>query len=470
MGFMFHKRSKSPGPSPSQSIAPVEPMPALPSPPSAEVRAQAPIHARFAKANRESWIEKKGSRGAAKGPIIPSRRGAPTLSFIAQTPEPEDRVPIAFVRAPARSGTSRSGGSERAMSPVQRGRSPVQRAISPPCAALLSPASTKSANPIPRVESPPPIVELEGSVSTSAIINIAYPRPAKAGTMDSAQMKPAPTGPLPLPPITTAASPPRAVSPLPLWMTSPVQRVETASPPGIMSPTALSPTMTGRVTPTLPVSGKYQVTVQKREAMRGPSAYQSVPAPVDEPELAYARGGEHTIAVSAPGSPVQRQDPPRAFSPAPSLSSGLRRTPSLPPAKREQSPSVVRGRDHPFPTRPVERQRSANVNVPTFHLSVEGIDDPRLARVGFYMSPSSISATDVTSSSLHRSQRDRDLLSVDPFTRVSDAPSSVYSDSSSILDVVDRQEIMSEDEHGQRRQNLIQNVGRLVLSDRRVLV
>ncbi|KAH7107130.1 hypothetical protein BKA62DRAFT_668167 [Auriculariales sp. MPI-PUGE-AT-0066] len=435
--FKFTKRSKSTGtPEPVEtSAAMVPPVPTTPS----SLRS-APIHARFAKANRESWIQKKGYREVVQGPIIPSRRGAPTLSFITQ--EPEEVSPLTYM--PALSSSSHSDGIKSPSSP-ERALSPVQRAISPPM-RMTTPTSVARNSPQLRVQSPSPSADIEPPLKTSTAIRIMYPKATK----------PAPHGPLPEPPLPALE---RAVSP--------VQRTDSTSP---ASRAAYK--KSGRAVPILPVSGMYQVTVQKREVTIMPPLLKVAPtsySSVEETELHYA--------ASAPTTPLRGRTelPQRAFTPAPAASTGLRRTPSLPPTRRvNPAGELVRGREHPFPLRPVQRQASAQQLQPAFRVEVE-VDDPRINRVGFYMSPSggASSAMDISSSGMRldvpRNPRGR---SVDPSSRRSGDPPSMYSDVSfgdSIGEEVTSRQLMSELEHDMRRQNLISNVDRLVVQDRRVI-
>lgn len=178
---------------------------------------------------------------------------------------------------------------------------------------------------------------------------------------------------------------------------------------------------------------------------------------------------KYTVTASAPTTPMHSAGEDfgrivRAFSPAPSAASGLRRTPSLPPARREDVPSTPqtftgakRGREHPFPLRPVApRARPA----PSAYSGsvTDDEDDAKLARVGFYLPAASVSATDLSSSSLRPPP-------INP--RISEARSSLYSQASAEDSFYN---IMSEAQHDERREKLINNVERIILKDARVMI
>lgn len=178
---------------------------------------------------------------------------------------------------------------------------------------------------------------------------------------------------------------------------------------------------------------------------------------------------KYTVTASAPTTPMHSAGEDygrivRAFSPAPSAASGLRRTPSLPPARREDVPSTPqtftgakRGREHPFPLRPVApRARPA----PSAYSGsvTDDEDDAKLARVGFYLPAGSVSATDLSSASLRPPPTN---------PRISEARSSMYSQASAEDSFYN---IMSEAQHDERREKLINNVERIILKDARVMI
>ncbi|KZV93512.1 hypothetical protein EXIGLDRAFT_43465 [Exidia glandulosa HHB12029] len=470
------------------------------------MRSSLPIAARFAKANRESWIQRFGSMEGTKGPIVPSSK--PTLSFIhdlpgiAEMPPPVPPLPPLARKA---SPGDKVVTPERDLSPVLRARSP-----SPP-----SELPYTRARPPLRVMSPAPDEDIPPTLPTPAATRILYP-----------SRKPAPTVPLPVLPTPEAAQPnmstaspvkpPRHVPPplrsmsaspstrnvgLPqLPRSTPVIQVsrKTPSPPPAVNLQPTKPLRVGLPTSPLPL-GRF-ATVPKS----GRSTPMQEPARIEEPFLARRPsldrvGGRTTpvmasgrttpsysperlnvkpqlqrlnvpatgagmVTASAPTSPMQAdKDQPRVFIPAPSAASGLRRTPSLPPAPRVQVPQVVtgakRGREHPFPLRPLQsRQRPAPS---AYNGSVtDDEDDAKLARVGFYLNKTSMSATDLSSSSLRPPV-------IDP--RISEARSSMYSQNSAD-DRDTFNNIMTEDQHDARRGRLIDNVERIILKDARVMI